>query len=155
MHPAPAHRSPGRPAPDSRWLSAGSSSRSPPSIADAWRDAFELPRDRSDSTLPRMPDSSVPRFIHRRHALLRRAVLAAACVSAACGSRPTAAPAASADAWAVVDGREIKRDDVEKAYRRTRDTSQTLSEEEALTAKLNILNDLIVQDILLAKAAAL
>ena len=46
------------------------------------------------------------------------------------------------------------RNDVDKAYRRTRDTSQTLSDEETLTAKLTLLNDLIVQDILLAKAAA-
>lgn len=61
----------------------------------------------------------------------------------------------SADAWAVVDGREITRSDVEKAYRRMRDTSQTLSDEEALAAKLSLLNDLIVQQILLAKAAAL
>jgi peptidyl-prolyl cis-trans isomerase SurA len=58
-------------------------------------------------------------------------------------------------AWAVVDGREITRDDVDKAYRRTRDLSQTLSDEEVLAAKLALLNDLIVQDILLAKANAL
>ena len=83
-------------------------------------------------------------------------VLAAACVTAAC--RPTAAtPAAtvSADTWAVVDGKEITRDDVDKAYRRVRDSSQTLSQEEALAGKLSLLNDLILQEILLAKAAAL
>jgi peptidyl-prolyl cis-trans isomerase SurA len=75
----------------------------------------------------------------------------------ACNSTPTAvAPAAvSADAWAVVDGREIKRDDVEKAFRRTGQAAQPLSEEEALTAKLSLLNDMIVQDILLAKAREL
>ena len=55
----------------------------------------------------------------------------------------------------MVDGREITRDDVDKAYRRTRDLSQTLSDEEVLAAKLALLNDLIVQDILLAKANAL
>ena len=83
-------------------------------------------------------------------------VLAAACVAAACrsaSSTPTAA--VTADTWAVVDGRQIVRDDVEKAYRRSRDVSQTLSDEEALTAKLTLLNDLIVQDILLAKAREL
>jgi len=75
---------------------------------------------------------------------------------AACRATPsTRAAADSADTWAVVNGRAITRDDVEKAYRRTHDASQTLSEEEALTAKLNLLNDLIVQDILLAKASAL
>ena len=70
--------------------------------------------------------------------------------------RATPAPPAatvSADTWAVVDGREITREDVDKAYRRARDASQTLSDEETLTAKLSLLNDLIVQDILLAKAA--
>jgi peptidyl-prolyl cis-trans isomerase SurA len=61
----------------------------------------------------------------------------------------------SADTWAVVDGRQITRSDVDNAYRRSRDMSQTLSDEETLTAKLAILNDLILQDILIAKAAAL
>jgi peptidyl-prolyl cis-trans isomerase SurA len=61
----------------------------------------------------------------------------------------------SADTWAVVDGREIGREDVDKAFRRTRDISQTLSDEETLTAKLNLLNDLIVQEILVAKAETL
>jgi peptidyl-prolyl cis-trans isomerase SurA len=77
---------------------------------------------------------------------------------AACGSMPgsPAAPAAvPADTWAVVDGREIKRDDIEKAYRRVAQPGQTLSEEELLAAKLSILNDYIVQDILLAKAREL
>jgi parvulin-like peptidyl-prolyl isomerase len=54
-----------------------------------------------------------------------------------------------------VDGREITRDDVEKAYRRTRDVSQTVADEEALAAKLSLLEDLILQDILSAKARAL
>jgi peptidyl-prolyl cis-trans isomerase SurA len=82
--------------------------------------------------------------------------LVAAFFTVACRSTPPA-PAAtiSADTWAVVDGREIKRDEVEMAFRRARDTSQTLSDEEALTAKLSLLNDLIVQDILLAKAREL
>jgi peptidyl-prolyl cis-trans isomerase SurA len=82
--------------------------------------------------------------------------LAASGLGAACRSTP-AAPAApvSADTWAVVDGRQITRDDVDKAYKRTQDSSQALSEEEVLAAKLSLLNDLIVQDILLAKAGAL
>jgi peptidyl-prolyl cis-trans isomerase SurA len=78
---------------------------------------------------------------------------ASACRSPQSG---TAAPAAvSPDTWATVDGRSITKDDVDKAYRRTRDVSQTLSEEETLTAKLSLLNDLIVQDILIARAGAL
>src|SRR5204863_60907 len=65
------------------------------------------------------------------------------------------ATAVSADTWAVVDGRPIMRDDVEKAFRRTPEAAQGLSDEESVTAKLSLLNDLIVQDILLAKAKAL
>jgi peptidyl-prolyl cis-trans isomerase SurA len=83
-------------------------------------------------------------------------VVALACGIGACRATPAApAAAVSPDTWAVVDGRAITRNDVEKAYRRTRDASQTISDEEALTAKLSLLNELIVQDILLAKATAL
>jgi len=74
---------------------------------------------------------------------------------AACSRARTPPAAVSADTWAVVDGKEITREAVDKAYRRSRDTSQTLSDEETLTAKLSLLNDLIVQEILVAKAAAL
>src|SRR5438270_837564 len=82
--------------------------------------------------------------------------LAAVCIGG-CRSKPAApqAPAVSANAWAVVDGRTITSDDVDKAYRRMHDTSQPVSDEETLAAKLNLLNDLITQDILLAKAAVL
>jgi peptidyl-prolyl cis-trans isomerase SurA len=90
----------------------------------------------------------------RRFAVL--SALAAACVAAACRSTPaTPETTVSTDTWAVVDGRPITRDDVEKAYRRTGEASQALSDEEALTAKLSLLNDLIVQEILLAKAREL
>jgi peptidyl-prolyl cis-trans isomerase SurA len=61
----------------------------------------------------------------------------------------------SVDTWAVVDGREITRGDVDKAYSRAGDSTQAPSNEEQLTAKLTLLNDLILQDILLAKAATL
>lgn len=86
------------------------------------------------------------------HAVL--SVLALALLAGACRSTP-ATPPASADAWAVVDGREIKRDEVEKTYRRTAQEGANPSEEEQTTAKLGILNELIVQDLLLAKAGAL
>jgi peptidyl-prolyl cis-trans isomerase SurA len=55
----------------------------------------------------------------------------------------------------VVDGREIKRDAIERAFRRISQPGQPLSDEEALTAKLTVLNDYIVQDILLNKAGDL
>jgi peptidyl-prolyl cis-trans isomerase SurA len=94
---------------------------------------------------------------HKRcHFFVVLSALAAASLTTACRSTPaTAAKTVSVDTWAVVDGREITREDVEKAYRRMRDASQTLSDEETLTAKLNVLNDLIVQEILLAKAGQL
>jgi peptidyl-prolyl cis-trans isomerase SurA len=95
---------------------------------------------------------------NRRHPVGFVCVLLATGAVASCSKSPTpAAPAAavSADTWAVVDGRNISREMVEKSYARMRDTSQTLSEEETLTAKLTLLNDIIVQEILLAKAAAL
>jgi peptidyl-prolyl cis-trans isomerase SurA len=78
--------------------------------------------------------------------------LGLATAAGACKAGPAAAPPVSADAWAVVDGREIKRDEVEKAYRRTAQSAQAQSEEETLTAKLSLLNELIVQDVLLARA---
>jgi peptidyl-prolyl cis-trans isomerase SurA len=76
---------------------------------------------------------------------------------AACRATPAAppTPTVSDSVLAVIDGRQLTRDDVEKAYRRSRDTSQTLSEEEVLAAKLSLLNDLILQDILIAKAREL
>jgi len=87
--------------------------------------------------------------------LLLTALVLIGC-SLACRATP-AAPAkeVSADTWAVVDGREIKKADVDKAYQRAKDSSQVLAGDEEMTAKLSLLNDLIVQDILLAKATTL
>ncbi len=97
-----------------------------------------------------------PRF-DRRPRFIALGVFMAASLAASCRATPTpAAPAATAsdNTWAVVDGREISRADVEKAYQRTGNASQTLSEEETLAAKLSLLDDLILQDILIAKARA-
>ena len=90
-----------------------------------------------------------------RHVLPVAAAFAALSFTAACRSTtPSTPPAAqvSDNVWAVVDGRQITQEDVEKGYRRIRDASQPLSTEEELTAKLSLLNDLILQDILIAKA---
>jgi len=81
-------------------------------------------------------------------------LLALAAAAAACQSKP-AAPPVSADAWAVVNGREITRQDVEKAYRRNLQAQPPASEEEVAAAKLEVLDQLIVQDLLLAKAREL
>jgi len=82
--------------------------------------------------------------------LILPALLALVGIAGGCQSKP-AAPPVSADAWAVVNGREITRDDVEKAYRRNPQASSAASEEEAATAKLAILDDLIIQELLLAR----
>src|SRR5262245_35307126 len=77
---------------------------------------------------------------------------------AACGANsPASSPAPSAGAWAVVNGKEISKDEVEKAYRRNAPApnQQQPTEEEAYTAKLNLLNEIIVQELLMAKAAEL
>ena len=76
-------------------------------------------------------------------------------LAAACGSKTGGTAAPSATAWAVVDGREISGDDVEKAYRRVSQGQAPPSDEEVLNAKLSLLDELVVQDILLAKARAL
>jgi peptidyl-prolyl cis-trans isomerase SurA len=85
------------------------------------------------------------------------AVLAFAWLATGCQSAPAKppAPAVTADTWAVVNGRTISRDEVEKAVRRMQDPGDVPPEEEALAAKLNALNDLIVQDLLIEKAGAL
>jgi peptidyl-prolyl cis-trans isomerase SurA len=98
-----------------------------------------------------MSDSSHPSWTICRCVLLS-VLLATA--STAC-RQTTPAKTASADTWAVVDGRDITRQQVDKAYQRVRDPGQTVSSEEELGAKLSLLNDLIVQDLLLAKAGAL
>jgi parvulin-like peptidyl-prolyl isomerase len=63
--------------------------------------------------------------------------------------------AASPDTWAVVDGKAITKDDIEKAYRRSRDASQTPSPEEELLAKMSLLDDRIVEELLVAQAGTL
>ena len=82
-------------------------------------------------------------------------VLALAGLAGACRSTPAAPTASSPDAWASVNGHEIKRDEVEKAYRRAAHDNATPSEEEVTTAKLGLLNELVVQELLLAKAREL
>lgn len=103
-----------------------------------------------------MSDTRFASVRQKCHIVLQLAIVLAAAASFACRQTPSAAPATavSPDTWAIVDGHQITRADVDKAYSRARDSSQTLAPEEELTAKLGLLNDLIVQQILLAKAAA-
>jgi len=106
----------------------------------------------SPHTMDQMNTLTSP-FMRRPHTALI-VTFALAGLVGACRSTP-ATPAVSADAWASVDGREIKRDDVEKAYRRTAQENATPSEEEVATAKLGLLNEMIVQELLIGKSREL
>ena len=79
-------------------------------------------------------------------------ILAALGVAPACKKQVPPAP----DVWAVVNGEAVKRDEVEKYYRSrvTRETQEP-SQEEALSLKLNILDELINNEILLERAKKL
>src|SRR5216683_782317 len=60
------------------------------------------------------------------------------------------------DVWALVNGKEIKRDDVDKYYRtRVNPEGQEPSQEEVLSLKLNVLDELINNEILLERAKKL
>src|SRR6202022_282845 len=70
------------------------------------------------------------------------------------GCKQQAQPAP--DVWAVVNGKEIKRADVDKYYRtRVNPEGQEPSQEEALSLKLNVLDELINNEILLDRAKKL
>src|SRR6266700_1304844 len=84
-------------------------------------------------------------------ALLPLAALALSLV-AGCNKQTQHAP----DVWAVVNGKEIKRDEVDKYYRtRVNPEGQEPSQEESLSQKLNVLDELINNEILLEKAKKL
>ena len=73
-------------------------------------------------------------------------------VAAGCNKPVQHAP----DVWAVVNGKEIKRDEVDKYYRtRVSPDGQEPSQEEALSLKLNVLDELINNEILLERAKKL
>lgn len=70
------------------------------------------------------------------------------------GCKQQSAPAP--DVWAVVNGKDIHRDEVEKYYRtRVNPEGQEPSQEEALSLKLNVLDELINNEILLERAKKL
>jgi peptidyl-prolyl cis-trans isomerase SurA len=88
----------------------------------------------------------------------RRAVvllpLAGALLSVVAGCKQTERHAA--DVWAVVNGTEIKRDEVEKYYRsQVNPEAQEPSQEEILSLKLNVIEQLINNEILLERAKKL
>jgi parvulin-like peptidyl-prolyl isomerase len=93
--------------------------------------------------------------MHLRVSLPLAGALAAGFLISACGAKTPSEPAVSADTWAVVDGRAITKAATEKAFRRVRDPNETLSAEETLAAQLSVLDELILQDLLVAKAPGL
>lgn len=71
---------------------------------------------------------------------------------AGCNKQTQHAP----DVWAVVNGKEIKREEVDKYYRtRVNPEGQEPSQEESLSLKLNVLDELINNEILLERAKKL
>jgi peptidyl-prolyl cis-trans isomerase SurA len=89
--------------------------------------------------------------VHRGALLLPAAALVAS-FFAGCKQQERHAP----DVWAVVNGTEIKRDEVEKYYRtRINPEAQETSPEEVLSGKLNVVEQLINNEILLERAKKL
>lgn len=79
------------------------------------------------------------------------AVLAALTI-AGCKSQSAPGP----DVWAVVNGQEIHRDEVQKYYdSRLNPQAQTPSQDEALSLTLNIVDELINNDIMIQRAKKL
>ena len=73
-------------------------------------------------------------------------------VAAGCNRQAQHAP----DVWAVVNGKEIKREEIDKYYRtRVNPEGQEPSQEESLSLKLNVLDELINNEILLERAKKL
>ncbi|MGB8474652.1 MAG: SurA N-terminal domain-containing protein [Candidatus Acidiferrum sp.] len=107
---------------------------------------------------PLLAKKSLARHAH----VLRKGVASAALLLPAAamaltmgiGCRQKSQP--SPDVWAVVNGQEIKREEVEKYYRtRVNPEGQAPSQEEALSLKLNVLDELINNEILLERAKKL
>jgi peptidyl-prolyl cis-trans isomerase SurA len=99
---------------------------------------------------PALPYKQIVRA-RRALTLLPLAALLAS-VFAGCKQQETHAP----DVWAVVNGTEIKRDEVEKYYRtRINPEAQQTAPEEVLSGKLNVVEELINHEILLERAKKL
>jgi peptidyl-prolyl cis-trans isomerase SurA len=104
--------------------------------------------------LPRIPHFDYPRGSRRRLQLTRALVglLVLACFVGvtACSHNPPPGP----DVWAEVDGKPVTRQEVERQYRsRINTNTDTGDRQQELTFKLNILDELISNQILLAHAS--
>src|SRR5438128_10045035 len=89
--------------------------------------------------------------VKRAAAWLPLAAMAIA-LTTGCNKQAQHAP----DVWAVVNGKEIKRDEVEKYYRtRVNNEGPQPTQEEALSLKLNVLDELVNNEIMLERAKKL
>src|SRR5213595_2665971 len=89
--------------------------------------------------------------VKRAAAWLPLAAMAIA-LATGCNKQAQHAP----DVWSMVNGKEIKREEVDKYYRtRVNPEGQEPSQEESLSQKLNVLDELINNEILLEKAKKL
>src|SRR5438477_4223332 len=89
--------------------------------------------------------------VKRAAAWLPLAAMAIA-LATGCNKQAQHAP----DVWAMVNGKEIKREEVDKYYRtRVNPEGQEPSQEESLSQKLNVLDELINNEILLERAKKL
>jgi peptidyl-prolyl cis-trans isomerase SurA len=90
----------------------------------------------------------------RMEPLLKRTTLIlAAIVACALGAGCKRDTAPGPDVWAVVDGKEILRQDVEKIFRsRVNADAPAPSQEEALSLQLSILDELVNSEILVERA---
>ncbi len=95
--------------------------------------------------------SRVPLALSLAGALMPVAAMLLVCL-AGCNKQSQPSP----DVWATVNGKEIKREDVEKYYRtRVNPEGPPPSQEEALSLKLNVLDELINNEILIERAKKL
>ncbi len=84
-----------------------------------------------------------------KHSLGVLALLTAVVCAGGCKKQAPPGP----DVWATVNGKEIKKEEVNKYYRsRANPEAQEPSQDEALSLKLNILDELINNEILLERA---
>jgi peptidyl-prolyl cis-trans isomerase SurA len=87
-----------------------------------------------------------------KRTMLVVAALAACALGVSCRKESAPGP----DVWAVVNGKQILREDVEKIYRsRVNAEAPQPSQEEAVSVKLSILDELVNSEILLERAAKL
>lgn len=86
-----------------------------------------------------------------RRTSISLAVFAVACLAASCRHRAAPAP----DVWAVVNGHPILREQVDRYYRSQFSQAKQPSPEEAQFLKLNILDELIDNELLLEQAQKL